>query len=145
MGYVLVPVPTEFVLEVMRWVLFRSTDDPNAPAEPPVEHVERLVAEADDLTRGLLVRVAKLTLGGEAASLRDLADELEIEASELRDLITGLNELQPLEDGRDLIELRADVNIGVHGRKGTSAFVSMRPDIAPLVTAAARSIAKRQQ
>lgn len=144
MGYVLVPVPTEFVLEVMRWVLFRSTDDPDQQGEPSADRVERLLTEVDDVTRRMLVLVARSTAGGEAAQLRDLADELEIEPSHLRDVITALNESQPLDDGRDVIEIRADVNVGVHGKRGTSAFVSMRPDVAPVVAAVARSSAKQQ-
>lgn len=135
MGYVLVPVPAEFVLDVMRWVLFRAQDTDTELVQLETEQVQRFLATADDPTRALLHRAAEATVKALPLALRDLADELDMEPPAVRDRIEQLNH-EILEGDRELIELRADVNVGVHGRTGTTAFVSMRPALARSVWAA---------
>lgn len=139
MGYVLVPVPAEYVLDVMRWVLFRADDEEVEPAEATAESVTTLFSEADDLTRNLLRIVATATAADDPPRLRDLADELELDAKTLRDRITELNDQQVAAGGREVLELRAEKAVGVHGQTGTIVFVGMRPEVAALIRVAQRS------
>lgn len=138
MGYVLVPVPTEYVLDVMRWVLFRTVDDDDGDdrSNQDGERVAQLVSEVDDATRSLLRIVATATVKDEPLRLRDLADELGREAEDVRATLRSLNK-QVLEGGRALMELRNETAVGVHGQTGTFAYVSMRPDLAGIVRSAA--------
>jgi hypothetical protein len=137
LGYILVPVPTEYVLDVMRWVLFRAPDADELVARD-IEQVQRFLAETDDATRSLLRRVASATIKGESIRLRDLADELEQESQTVRETIDQLNS-EVLDDDRELLELRNDVNVGALGRTGTMTFVSMRPALAPVVRSSTSS------
>lgn len=137
MRYVLVPVPADYVLEVMRWVLFRAPDEDNDARREDEEHLRRLVAEADEPTRRLLLLAAKGTLRNEPLRLRDLADELEDDSAAVRATINRLNDDMP--GGHPLIKLRAEVTVGVHGQQGTIAYVEVRPDLAPIIRAAGLS------
>jgi hypothetical protein len=132
LGYILVPVPTEYVLDVMRWVLFRAPDADELVARD-IEQVERFLTDTDDATRSLLRLVASATIKGEPLQLRDLADELGEEPQAVRDAIERLNDEVLEDDDRSLIELRNDVAVGVYGRTGTMAFVSMRLALARTV------------
>lgn len=135
----MVPVPAEHVLDVMRWVLFRATEDEEARLQDE-QRVTELVAEADEPTRRLLVAVAAATLKNESLRLQDLAFELELEVGETNLAIEALNERAL--DGRELIEVRKDPTVGVRGKLGAKPFVTMRPDLAPIVRTATRAAPK---
>jgi len=139
LGYVLVPVPTEFVLDVMRWVLFRSADaDPNA-VERDAASLTAFIEATDDATRALLRRIATTTVRGETLRMRDLADELELAPQALHDTVARLN-AEVLDDDRELLELRNDVTVGLNGRVGTMTFISMRPALARVVRSMANTV-----
>lgn len=133
MGYVLVPVPTEFVLDVMRWVIFRAPSDD----EHDAVRLTHMLAEADEATRSLLLAVATATAKDENLRLRDLADRLGRDAEEVRAAVKTLNQ-EVLDEGRPIVELRNETSVGVHGQTGTSVFVSMRSDLVRIVRASVR-------
>lgn len=135
MRYVLVPVPTEYVLEVMRWVLFRAEDE-ETRKEDEAKVVEFL-AQADLRTRRFLHRVATGTIKGEVLRFRDVADELGEDRAAVLALVDDLNE-RVLDGHRELLETWAETTIGLEGRQGSMVYIAMRKDLARVVRAAGR-------
>jgi hypothetical protein len=133
--YVLVPVPTEHVLDVMRWVVFREPGDGDDARKQDEERLAELLADADDGTRAMLGIVATATVKGEPLRLRDLADELGRPSDDVRANLRKLNE-ETLEGGRPLFQLRDEASVNIHGRTGTLSYVAMRPDLARIARSA---------
>jgi len=138
-GFVLVPVPAEHVLEIMRWVLFRADEGSAGESGVDVARVTALASEAEPEIRRLLELVAVATIKNEPLRLRDLADELGRETAEVSEVIEVLN-ATTLDGDRELIEVRSETAVGVTGQRGTIAFVAMRVDLAR----AARLAVRRQ-
>src|SRR6266545_7270739 len=138
MRYVMVPVPSEYVLDVMRWVLFRAADEDASALKQDEDRVLGLIRDADEFTRSLLAVVAAATVKDRPLRLRDLADELGRDGQAVIRAIRTLNQTV-LEEGRDLLEVRSEKAVGVHGKTGTTLYVSMRPAVAPIVRAATRA------
>ncbi|MEO7573741.1 MAG: hypothetical protein ABIX10_15030 [Acidimicrobiales bacterium] len=135
------PVPTEHVLDVMRWVLFRGEAvDAEVFGDPM--RVVGLLKEADDDVRTLVGLVANATLRNEPLRLLDLADELGRTHPDVAATIEALNE-HALEGERPLLELRNETSVGVHGQTGTIAHVSMRSDLALVARRTLRGEAPR--
>jgi hypothetical protein len=136
MRYVMVPVPTEHVLDVMRWVLFRAPEEELHDAVRDAARIATVLAEADDLRRSLLGLVAAASLRNESLKLRDVADELEVEAGALHDVVGELN-ATALGPGRPLIAIQVETAVGVTGNVGKVSYLGMRPELARLVRKAA--------
>lgn len=141
MQYVMVPVPSEHVAEVLRWVLFRI---PEEDTEGSVRHTARLtklVEQADALTRSVLILVAKATLDGTApVRLSDAADELGHSAQSLRAALRALNTPENHENVRNLVRVSEETTIGVHGGKAKTLVVSMRAEDARILRNVAKAI-----
>jgi hypothetical protein len=133
----LVPVPTEHVLEVMRWVLFRALESEEARKQDE-RSVTTLMADADARTRALLQIVAKAALKDEPRRFRDVADEMGEDRADVRALIDALNE-EVLDDERELFETWVETVVGLEGREGSVVRISMRKDLAQVVRTAGRS------
>jgi hypothetical protein len=138
MRYVMVPVPAEHVLDVMRWVLFRAPDEDYETVARDAARVADFMADADDLTRSVLLRVAEATLTDEPLRLSDVATELDSEAQSINSVIRRAN-LVALGEERALIEIRFESAIGVHGQTGKVSFLGMRPHLARQVRSVARA------
>lgn len=136
MAFVLVPVPSEHVLEVMRWVLFRSVEEEEARASDAAK-VAELLATADELTRKLLDAVAKAALKDEARRFRDVVDELGADQAASQALVDTLNQ-ELLDDGREVFETWVEVAVGLEGRRGSLVHISMRKDLAKVVRSITR-------
>lgn len=132
MGFVLVPVPAEYVLDVMRWVLFRSDAEGTGDVDADVARVTALLANAEPEVRALLEVVAEATIRNEPVRMRDLADELGQVSADVSDAIEALN-ASTLDGGRELLEVRSETAVGVDGQKGRITYVSMRPLLARVV------------
>lgn len=143
MRYVMVPVPSEYVLDVMRWVLFRAPDEDSDNGMRDGLRLKNVLEEADELTRSLLVLVAKATIADNIpVRLTDAAEDLGQDAATLRAALRDLN-LYALEGGRTLVKVSNEAAVGVHGRTGKISFLAMRPDHARLVRAAVKAIDAR--
>jgi len=126
------------VLDVMRWVLFRTPDESGETSGRDHARAVQLVSELDDLKRSLLLLVAKSTLKDDSLRLTDAADELGQDAQTITDAVRALNH-QALWGGRDIVTLRAETTVSIHGQRGKKSYLTMRPEVARLVRAAARS------
>lgn len=122
------PVPAEYVYDVMRWVLFRSHEWSDDAVKQVADQVLAFAASEGEPTRSLLERVARSTVEHASLRLRDLADELDTDTGEISALIDDLNE-RTLE-GAAVIDRRNETAVGIHGQTGQVTFVSMRLDLA---------------
>lgn len=95
MGFVMVPVPEEHVLEVMAYVT-RLAEQPVPTGAAPVqpwdqEQVDRLVAAANDRTRALLGFIAHRSRAGKEVAPREIASGLGLERSDIPGILGPLN------------------------------------------------------
>ena len=133
MDFVLVPVPAEHVLAIMKWVLFRAETDQEG--ERPAKDLGRatsLVVLAEPELRLVLGAIAEAAIRNEPIRLRDLADDHNLSNEELNDLIINLNQTI-LDPDRALIEVSIETAVGVSGNTGHLARVSMQRDFALLI------------
>ena len=135
MRYVMVPVPSEHVRDVMGWVLFRSHGYETGSGMRDKPKLRQAVAEADDLTRSLLSLVAGATAEGGRARLIDVAEQLDAEPDALLAALSEINE-HALGDGRKLVRISNELAVGVDGKRGRLSFLEMRPEHARVVRAA---------
>lgn len=131
MRYVMVPVPTEFVLDVMRWVLFRAPEEDPSPMKDEAR-LRTLMEESDDLTRSVLQLVADATVNDVPLRLTEVADQAGHDAGAIRAALRSLN-ATALSGGRDLVRVAEEVAVGIHGNRGKIAFLTMRLEHARLV------------
>jgi hypothetical protein len=132
MRYVMVPVPSEHVLDVMRWVLFRAPNDDVHSGMRDLARIQKVAEEADDATRTLLRRVADATVTDTPLRLTDVADELNQEPAALNELIRNLN-ATVLGAGREVIRVSNEPGVGVFGKMGAVSFLVMRGEHARLI------------
>ena len=76
MSYVMVPVPAEHVLDVMRWVLFRTPEEDGVNDMRDRARLSTFMADATDVTRSILARVARAAVNDDPLRLSDVADDL---------------------------------------------------------------------
>lgn len=139
MRYVMVPVPREHVLDVMRWVLFRTPDDDTGSGMRDGTPLRSALVEADDLARSLLSLIADAAVeGGRPLRLVDAAERLEAEPEALLAALTKVNG-QALPDGRKLVRISNELAVGVEGNRGRLSFLEMRPEHARVVRAEVRA------
>jgi hypothetical protein len=131
LSFVQVPVPREHVLEIMRWVLFRTEEDDSA-RERDRERFTTYLAEADAEARRLLELVATATLEGQPLRLRDLSDLLDQDRPSTQALLEEIDR-DALDEGRHLLERQNEPAVGVEGQKGSRVLIGMREDLARLV------------
>ncbi len=133
MDFVLVPVPAEHVLAIMKWVLFRAETDQEGEG-PASDHgrVISLVVLAEPELRLLLGAIAEAAIRNEPIRLRDLADDHNLSSEELNELIIDLNQTV-LDPDRALIEVSIETAVGVSGNTGQISLVSMQRDFALLI------------
>jgi hypothetical protein len=136
MRYVMVPVPREHVLDVMRWVLFRAPDDIDSADQLKMQ-VAIVVKETDDFGRAVLRLVAGAAQKNEPLSLSDAAGELQADSQATSTAIRDLNQLA-FAGRRLLIDVRAETTVGPRGKRGKTSFLVMSPEIAHLVKSALR-------
>jgi len=135
--YTLVPVPSEYVLDVMRYVLFIAPDEEGQSTGRDKARVLQLLDELDDFKRALLVLVAKAVTEDDSLRVSDAAQQLDQPPQVVSDAVRAINTQAYW--GQDVLSLRAETSIGVLGQRGKISYVTMRPDIARHVRGASRS------
>jgi hypothetical protein len=133
MRFVMIPVPSEHVREVIDIVLFSSPDTERKPIRDEAR-VRTLVRESDPVTRALLRTVAEAAVAGTEVTVADVAAAIgEEEANVLgivRDL--GVRALQRL------VVLRTPERRRISGTNDDT--LSMEPRRAELVLTALRDL-----
>ena len=136
MRYVMVPVPSEYVLDVMRWVLFRAPDEAGDGTMRDEARVRAVLTDASELERSLLLLVARGALENEPPTVTDVAVELDQSAQAIGLIVGTLNQKA---GGTDIVKVQDETAIGVQGKTGRIAFLAMRREIARLIRAEAKA------
>jgi len=136
--YVMVPVPREYVLDVMRWVLFRAPDELGETSGRDVVRVEQLLSALDEFQRSLLVLIARSVGGDDELRMTDAAAELNESPQVVSNSIREINQ-RAAAWGRDVVTLRPESAVGIHGIVSKLPAVTMRPEIARIIRTAMRS------
>jgi hypothetical protein len=111
--YVLVPVPREFVLDVMRWVLFRAPDSDVEREARDTVRVAEWLKTVDEVEHGLLLYLARRAVLGEPPMrLTEVSADLDTDPGAVTASAVRLNR----SFGRDLIELAHETSVGALGK-----------------------------
>jgi hypothetical protein len=137
MRYVMVPVPSEYVLDLLRWLQFRT--EPEQPEEDEA-NLRRLLGETDDRTRALLLLIAKGAIEGAPVRLSDAADLLEQDGPTVRAALLAAD-AQALGPDRTLVKVLNETEVNEFGRSGRVSYLAMRPHHARIVRATVRGLA----
>lgn len=138
MRYVMVPVPSEFVLDVMRMVLFRAPDDEEVSGMRDEARLRKLLEGVDDNIRSLLVLVAKATIEDTPLRFSDAVADLEQDGDTLRTTLRELNG-HALGGGRELVALSDQIAVRVNGNVGRNRYLIMRPEHARCIRSLTRT------
>jgi len=136
--YTLVPVPSEYVLDVMRFVLFRAPDEEGHSSGRDAGRVESLLAELDDFERSVLVLIANSVGKDDSLVLRDAAAELGVASQDVSECVRAIN--QKAYWGKDVIALRPETGVGARGRHHKFSILTMSPEIARWVRVGTRAL-----
>ena len=137
MRYVMVPVPSEFVMDVLRLVVFRGSEEESDLLGEAIR-LESLLERSEPLARSLIKVVASGTLAGNPVRFSDVVDVLETDAPTLTALIATINR-GALGGGRELIGTSTEIARRVHGNIGRNKHLVMRPEHAQLLRSLTRS------
>lgn len=138
MRYVMVPVPSEFVLDVMRMVLFRTPEDDDPSGMRDQARMRAFLETAETPTQALLELIADASVAQTPLRLVDAAEELDLDPDVVRAILKDVNKLV-LGGERDLVQLSAETAVGVHGNTGKILFLVMRPEHARFLRARRRA------
>jgi hypothetical protein len=133
----MVPVPSEHVLDIMRWVMFRAPEQGDGTGRDAARVLD-VMAKADDVERALLLRVAEATVRREEVRLEDAAAELDLSAKDLGSLVSRLNH-KALGGRRTLVRVRGETDVGIRGKRGRVSYLEMRPDMARIIRDTAKA------
>ena len=136
MQYVMVPVPSDHVLDLLRWLQFQT--EPARPTEDAAG-LQRAVAGTDDVTRALLLLIAEASIAGDSVRLRDAADTVDLDIPSVRAALVRIDE-EALGPGRTLVKVLQETTVGEHGRRGRTFCLTMRVRHARLVRSTVRRL-----
>jgi hypothetical protein len=136
MPFVMVPVPEEHVVAVMRHVVSLVNRASERPWDD--EAVEELFLAADEPSRSLLSVVAQATLAGNELADTEAARALELELRDTLEILRELNEQAEADKRQALLGMRGVDEITPGGRKRTKRTVTMSEEVAHMVRAAER-------
>ncbi len=138
MNFVLVPVPADHILAVMKWVLFRAeADHKGVGLNDASTTLVSLLRDAEPELRSWLGAIAEAAIRNVPIQLRDLADDRNLTTEELLEAISDLNH-SVLDSDRELIEVSTETAIGVSGNTGKIVRLSMPRNFARLIRAEIR-------
>jgi hypothetical protein len=134
MRYVMVPVPEDFVEEVMQFILRAIA---RASIEPwDTESVTQTFADVDEATRSLLAFVARAAAEGGELDAADAARKIQLTVREASGIMIEINALARDANRPSLINARVVTERLPNGRTSEKRVLQMEPDVAELVRAA---------
>src|SRR5262245_662386 len=141
MPYVMVPVPEQHLLDVMRYIMrLASQAPPETPRPWDQVALERLLADSNTQTRALLTYLADPVRAGREVRARDVADDLELAAGDVPGIVGPLNRHFRRENREPLIESRAITVSTRSGKQAKRRTLVMSETVAPLVLAAEAAV-----
>lgn len=131
MAYVMVPVPEEYVEDVMNYMLKAMARASQEQWDQ--EKVTQLFAEVDELSKALLAHVSRAIVEGREVYETDAAKAVQLSQRETAAIVRELNELAREMNRPSLIFRRPTVEVLPNGRTMDRFAVVVEEDIAPLV------------
>jgi hypothetical protein len=137
MPYVMVPVPEEYVQDVMQFVLREMAKASEQPWDE--ESVTALFHDVDEANRSLLAYAARATIGGTDISEAQVADMLQLRQREVANIIRDLNERASKDNRTPLVTTRVVTETLPNGRTVAKRVLEMSGGVAPVVREAERA------
>jgi hypothetical protein len=141
MQYVMVPVPSDHVLDLLRWLQFQT--EPEQPAEDAAA-LQRAVEAADEVTTALLLSIAEASIAGDPIRLSDAADAVDLEISAVRAALRRVDD-EVLGPGRTLVKVLQETVISERGNPGRIFCLTMRVHHARVVRATVRRLERARR
>jgi hypothetical protein len=142
MSYVMVPVPEEYVMEVLQYMMrlvFRAS-----VVEWDDEAVEDYFGRADELSRATLSLVARAALAGKTLTQQQAADFLQLNVRETTAIVREINEAVAQEKRSPLLALTASSEVLPNGRTRDVVALTMLLPHARMVRAAEAAVDARE-
>jgi hypothetical protein len=136
MPYVMVPVPEEHVVDVMKLVTKLITRASRVPWDQ--EAVDQTFLDADEGSRSLLSLVSRTTLAGKEVSAMEAMHSLELKMHDLAAILGPIDEATREANRVPLIEMQVGERDGPAGRKRSVRNVVMDREVAEMVRVAER-------
>jgi hypothetical protein len=140
-SFVMVPVPEEFVNDVVQLVarlnLQRGFGGSSNPWDAPA--IERFFLEANEETRTLLSVVARGSLAGKRVTEQIAADFMQVGMAEASKILRGMNASLRQAQRAQLVQVDVVSEPLPSGRMREKRFFTMEREIAQMVRAAERA------
>jgi hypothetical protein len=134
MPYVMMPVPEEFVEEVMQFILRAIA---RASIQPwDAESITKVFGEVDEASRSLLAFVARTPVEDGELDAADAARKIQLTVREALGIMNELNTLTRDTDRPNLINARNVTERLPNGRVKDKRVLQMDPEVAEFVRAA---------
>ena len=144
MQYVMVPVPEEHVLDVMRYVLRVSRSSEEGTEDWDYENIERLFEDANELSRSLLSFLAHPTRAGQEVGPPEIAQALELQLSDFAGIVGPLNRQVRKLNKVPLFDSRVVNTTTPSGRQVKKRMFVMTPELAAMVRTAEQTVRERE-
>jgi dsDNA-specific endonuclease/ATPase MutS2 len=137
MDYVMVPVPEEYVVDVMRHVARLVARASVIPWDD--ESLVDLFEEVDEVSRTVLSLVARNASSGKDVSEEDVAQAVELNVRELRSIVRDINEVATRDKREPALALREVPVVLRNGRTVQRRMFTMNEAVARSIKAHERS------
>jgi hypothetical protein len=137
MEYVMVPVPDEFVVDVMQYVARLVARASVVPWTK--ESVELCFDDLEEINRTLLSFVARSTVAGKEMTDEDAAESLELSTREIRGLVREVNDVAQRNKFEPLLGLREATVQLRNGRTVQRRIFNMDEPVARMIRAYERA------
>lgn len=134
MPYVMMPVPEEFVEDVMQFILRATARASITPWDE--ESISRLYDEVDEGSRSLLAFVARASASGEELAAADAARRIQLTPRETLGIVNELAAMTREENRPSLVAVRSVTERLPNGRTADKRVLQMEPEVSDLIRAA---------
>ena len=134
MPYVMMPVPEEFVEEVMQFILRATARAAITPWD--AESITTLYEEVDEGTRSLLAFAARASASGEELAAADASRQIQLTQRETLGIVNELAATTREENRPSLVIIRTIDERLPNGRTTDKRVLHMEPEVAELIRAA---------
>jgi len=138
MRYVMVPVPSEHVREVISLVLLKSSSE-GKNAVRDLTRIRKLVSDSNGVTRAVLRLVADATVEDTPLSVAAVAEQLHEDETTIRGVLRDLD-MRALDPDQALVRVHDESVVDAHGRRTRTSYLTMPPRRAELVHDALRAL-----
>lgn len=137
MEYVMVPVPEQYVADVMQHVARLVAQASVIPWDN--ESAAQLFDEVDEVSRSVISLTARSTTAGKGLSDEDAAQALELNVREIRGIVRDLHEAAVRNKREPILSLRETSVVLRNGRTVQKRMFAMNDEVARAIRAHERA------